>query len=135
MIEFRWINPAHLHADWPLIRTSLEAVKAKCGNRWIPEDVYHLLKTNHSVLHMAYEAGEYAGLIVTTKTACEFSGEPELHVWIAHNVGDRNVIESGMEFLRQMARSAGVTRVTFDSPRLGWSKVHELESATYRVRL
>lgn len=73
--------------------------------------------------------------MVTTISRAEFSGYPALHVWIAHNEGDTDVMEQGLELLRAMARQAGVSKITFGSPRVGWSKKYKLVSATYEVEL
>lgn len=73
--------------------------------------------------------------MVTTMSRAEFSGTRALHVWIAHNEGDSNVIEAGMDLLRQMAGSMGVSRITFGSPRVGWAKRHKLVSAVYEVEI
>ena len=134
-MEFRLIDPVFLHSVWPQVKTSLAAVREKCEVPWIDEDVYHAVKSGSSSLHFALSEGQFCGLMVTTLNRCEYSGIPELHVWIAHNVGDADVIESGLEMLRNMAFSAGAKRLTFGSPRLGWSKRFKLESATYRIDL
>lgn len=73
--------------------------------------------------------------MVVTTTRAEFSGAQALHVWIAHNEGDADVLEAGLTILRQMAQRAGVSRITFGSPRKGWAKKFPMISATYEVPL
>lgn len=77
--------------------------------------------------------GGFAGLVITSLSRAEFSGKQSLHVWIAHNEGAADVIEAGLEMLKQTARKAGIPAITFGSPRLGWSKRFKLLSATYEV--
>lgn len=71
--------------------------------------------------------------MVLTERVAEFSGEKSLNVWIAHNRGDADVMEQGMEVLRRMAQSGGAKKITFGSPRVGWAKRHKLVSATYEI--
>jgi hypothetical protein len=68
-------------------------------------------------------------------TRAEFSGQQSLHVWIAHNAGDADVLEAGISLLRQMANHAGAARITFGSPRKGWAKKFPMIHATYEVPL
>lgn len=132
-MEFVQITPAALRTHWPLILPSLCAVRVKADDDWIAEDVYHAIKSGEACCHMALGEGGYMGVLITTITQAEFSGKRALHVWIAHNVGKPDVFEAGMGLLRQMAKRAGVTRITFGSPRKGWSKRFKLVSALYEV--
>lgn len=84
---------------------------------------------------MALDDTGYAGLMIVTKTASEFSGRSALHVWIAHNAGDADVFQAGLSLLREIASREGITRITFGSPRLGWAKRFPLISATYEVQV
>ena len=124
------VHPADLRKHWPRILGSLCVVRAKAKTDWIPEDVYHALKSGAAACHV----GE-AGILITTLTRAEFSGEPALHVWIAHSTQDADVLEAGIPMLREMAKAAGVQRITFGSPRPGWAKRFPLISATYEVPL
>lgn len=134
-MDFHLIAPATLHSVWPRVKESLAKVREKTDPPWLDEDVYHALKSGSAALHVAYSEDRYCGLLVTRIIECEFSKDQELHIWIAHNVGNANVIESGLTLLKTMAKSAGVKRLTFDSSRVGWSKRFKLESATYRIDL
>lgn len=124
------IHPNTLRTHWPRIKASLDAVQAKASDDWIAEDVYHAIKAGAAACHLSDD-----GLLITTITHAEFSGTPALHVWIAHNTGGADVLENGLPMLREMARRAGVTKITFGSPRPGWAKRFPLVSATYEVPL
>lgn len=129
------VTPADLRTHWPRISASLDAVQAKAPEDWIKEDVYHGIRSGQAACHIALDDNGFAGLMVTTITRAEFSGAQALHVWIAHNEGEADVIEAGLDLLRAMAHKAGVSRITFGSPRKGWSKKFPLISATYEVPL
>lgn len=106
---------------------------AKAAEDWIKEDVYAALRMGSAICHIALDGTGFAGLMVTTRTVAEFSGEQALHVWIAHNEGEADVLDSGIALLREMAAKAGFRRITFGSPRPGWAKRFKLISATYEV--
>src|SRR3546814_17670238 len=65
MIDFRLVPPAALRQHWPRILSSLCAVRAKTDNDWIPEDVYHSIKSGESACHLAYDGERYVGLLVS----------------------------------------------------------------------
>lgn len=115
-----------IRGEWPRIRASLDAVQAKCGEEWIPEDVYLALQTQKAAAYLSDD-----GLLIVQRLTAEYTGQPYLHVWIAH--GD--MTDAALDFLRKQARHIGCTRITFASPRLGWSKRFPLVSATYEVPL
>lgn len=119
-----------IRGEWPRIRSGLDAVLAKCREDWIPEDVYHALKSGNAACYT-----NEAGILIVTRPLNEFTQRPELHVWITHNEGAADVLEEGIEFLREQARHIGATRITFASPRLGWSKRFPMINATYEVPL
>lgn len=97
--------------------------------------MFHALKSGAAVCHIGVWEKGYAGLIVTTLRRAEFSGSPSLHVWIAHNEGDANVFDDSLSMLRQLAAKNGLAKITFGSPRLGWSKRYKLLSATYEIEV
>lgn len=134
-MDFRLVPPVALRQHWPRIQSSLCAVRAKTSNDWIPEDVYHSIKSGESACHLAYDGERYAGLLVSKISVAEFSGTRSLFVWIAHNEGDADVIEAGVDMLRDMAGRANASRITFGSPRPGWAKRFPLITATYEVPL
>lgn len=106
---------------------------AKGPVEWIPEDVYHELRSGSAACHIATDANGYAGCMVTQRVTDPYSGVQSLHVWIAHNVGDADVLDAGLGLLRETARKGGFARITFGSPRPGWAKRFPLLSATYEI--
>jgi hypothetical protein len=115
-----------IRADWPRIRASLEVVQAKSPEDWIAEDVYHALQSQQAAAYLSED-----GVLIVQRLLTEFTRQPYLHVWIAH--GD--MTDAALDFLRSVAKSAGCTRITFGSTRLGWAKRFPLVSATFEVPL
>lgn len=134
-MEFFLIKPSELRAVWPQVKSSLLAVQAKSQEDWIPEDVYHAIKSGEAALHLAKVSGELAGVLVTTVTFSEFAGRKFLHVWVAHNLGDSDVIDAGIGMLRDMAKGCGAEMITFGSKRAGWKSRYTTVSATYGIEL
>src|SRR3546814_15917399 len=93
MIDFQLVTPATLRQHWPRILSSLCAVRAKTDNDWIPEDVYHSIKSGESACHLAYDGERYVGLLVSKISVAEFSGTRSLFVWIAPNEGSVDVLD------------------------------------------
>ena len=127
-MDFRLVTD--IRGEWPRIKRHLEAVQAKCPEDWICEDVYHALKSGTAACHLTE-----GGMMVTTLTQTDYSGLPVLHVWVGHHETHDPIGDETCEFLRHLARNAGATRITFGSPRLGWSKRFPLVSAVYEVPL
>src|SRR3546814_13280111 len=73
MIDFQLVTPATLRQHWPRILSSLCAVRAKTDNDWIPEDVYHSIKSGESACHLARDGERYAVLLVLTISHAAFS--------------------------------------------------------------
>jgi hypothetical protein len=132
-MELTLVPPAGVRQAWPLILPSLQAVLSKTQDDWIPEDVYHALKSGEAACHLATGPQGFCGILVTTRTHTEFSGTTALHVWIVHNTGESDVLEAGLPMLREMAKKGGFARITFGSPRPGWAKRFPLVSATYEI--
>jgi hypothetical protein len=102
-MDFILVTPSDLRIHWPRISASLDAVLAKAQEDWIKEDVYSALKAGQAACHLAVNGTGFAGLMVTTLARSEFSGTQGLHVWVAHNEGDADVLDAGVDLLRQMA--------------------------------
>ncbi|MFL9582363.1 hypothetical protein [Stenotrophomonas sp. AB1(2024)] len=135
LMELIIIKPDELRAHWPVIAPALDSVIAATSPDWIKEDVFHRIKSGEAVLHVVYGLGQYKCMFILTREVEEYSGNPSLHIWIAHNGGDAESYNFGLEQIKQAARHFGATRLTLESPRLGWAKRFRLVSATYEVPL
>ena len=108
------VHPEELHKVWDLVSEGLKKVLRHSVSRWIPEDVYHAIRSGNSVLHMVYVDG-YCGFTVSTLVNA-FDGK-ELHFWIVYNASKVDIIEQFMPEVERIARNAGAKRITFWSPR------------------
>lgn len=130
MTDFIVVNPIDLRQFWPQVREGLDAMPAE---DWIAEDVYHAIKSGQVALHIAIGNQGYEGFLVLQRLATEFTNQPILHVWLAHNAGGGDVYETGQSLIRQTAANIGAKKITFGSPRKGWAKRYPLVSATYEI--
>lgn len=129
-MDFMLIQPDALRSVWDRVRAGLDLMPTE---DWIPEDVYHAIRSGESALYLGANDAGYAGFFVLRRQVTEFSREPVLHVWLAHNAGNADVFSEAQGFITKMAREMGCKRVTFGSPRKGWAKRFPLSSATYDV--
>jgi hypothetical protein len=109
------VKPDDLQDVWPLIQPGLLKVLKHSTDNWIPEDVYHAIKSGQSVLHLVYVEGDYCGFTVSTLVTT-FDGKA-LHFWIVYNASKVDIIKTFMPEVERLARAAGARRVTFWSPR------------------
>jgi hypothetical protein len=119
-----------LRKRWPEIRVGLEEVQRKApDDGWIPEDVYHALRSNAA--HVVFLDG---GFFIYQVLPGD-DGAGLLFVWIIYGdlIANKSQIEEGIESL---GRSLGVARIRFGSPRrwdaFGWAK---LIGYVYEVKL
>lgn len=63
----------------------------------------------------------------------EFSNKPVLHVWLAYNHGDGDVIDAGMRVLQETASRMNAHKITFGSPRKGWAKRFPVVTTHYEI--
>lgn len=126
------VPPDNLRSVWAKIRDGLDAMPAE---DWIPEDVYHSVKSGDSALYMGVDDDGYAGFMVLRKMVAEFSRQPYMHVWLAYSVGGKDIYTAAEGLIREVAKKAGATKITFGSPRLGWSKRYKVQSVNYAIPL
>jgi hypothetical protein len=78
------------------------------------------LKQGVSLLFVAYVCQYYVGFVVLTPTV-GWAG-PQAHIWLTYNRGERDVIETFLPDLLDIARARGAVKLTMSSPRRGWEK-------------
>lgn len=100
---------------WEDVRWYLEEVLVACPNAdtWIPEDVYHEIKTGRAFLYTVGTPSH--GCLVLQKLTDQYTGKPYLHVWIAYSkvLGAMGKV---MPELERMAKSINADRITCHSP-------------------
>lgn len=129
-MELVLIPPTALRSVWDFVRAGLESMPRE---DWIAEDVYHAIRSGESALHLAFDASAPVGFLVLRRHLTEFTQQPELHVWLAYNTGDADVMTAGESLLRDTAARMGATRITFGSPRKGWAKRYRPVTTTYEI--
>lgn len=132
LMDFILIHPDGLRAVWPDVRAGLETMPK---DDWIPEDVFHAIKSGESALYIGMRDTGYCGFFVLRKLLGEFSRDPILHCWLAYNHGDASVYDEAADFMRAQAKQMGAKRLTFGSPRPGWGKRYACTTATYEIPL
>lgn len=112
----RFIPPEALHSVWPFVRGGLEAIKARCTEDWIPEDIYAALKAKASQLYVTD-----GGFAVVTPQRSPHSGELYLQIWAAY-AATQLAYEEGDRLIEQIARNIGAKKIQIESPRKGWER-------------
>ena len=126
------IAPDSLHAVWKDVRAGLEKMPV---SDWIPEDVYHAVRSGESALYIGVGDAGFGGFMVLRKQQTEFSKQPVLHVWLAYSVAEPDVLAHGIDTVREVAKRIGAQKITFGSPRKGWAKRFPVVDATYEIPL
>lgn len=119
-VLLRPVQQTELSQYWPLIKAGVEKIAEHSVDDWIVEDVYMSIKQGASFLYVAFVASYYVGFLVVTPTI-GWTG-PQLHVWLCYNRGERDVLETFLPTLRQIAKERGAQKITMTSPRRGWEK-------------
>lgn len=119
------IHPQRLRDVWPKVKAGLESMPA---DDWIPEDVYHEIRSGRAALHMFGD-----GFLVLQQSHTDYTFLPVLHVWLAYNAAGQDVYAEGMDLIHATAERMNAHKITFGSPRLGWQKRFPLVTATYEI--
>jgi hypothetical protein len=121
----RWqltqVNPAQLHAWWPLVRPGLERVRKRAGASWLCEDIYSAVRSGGATMHVGYIDQRYAGVLVLTINADPFTAERSLLIWAVYTCHPL-ALKHGLADVKAMAERAGLHKLVFHSPRRGWSR-------------
>lgn len=130
-MRFDLITPDALRSVWPQVRAGLDKMPPE---EWIPEDVYHEVKSGRAALHVGRGAqGGFRGFVVLRRLVDEFSGRVSCHVWLAFNAGGGEEYGAALSLYREVARRMGADRITFGSPRTGWAKRFRQITTTYEI--
>jgi hypothetical protein len=117
MTEFNFVPQQQIRDYWPLIRPGLDEIKTKSPENWIVEDVYVDLFNQKSMMWIALKNKQFAGFFVLQPLG------HELHIWAAWTVeNDYQVVEKGLQFIKNMAKNTNARFVTFSSHRRGWER-------------
>src|SRR5512139_1418859 len=118
--ELRAVPAVEIGKYWQLIENGVAKVAERAEDGWIAPDLYMALKQGVSLLYIAFVADYYVGFLVVTP-AIGWAG-PQLHVWALYNRGERDVLETFLPDLLEIARQRGAKQITMASPRRGWER-------------
>lgn len=111
------MDPSRIGLYWDKMRTGLEKLQRVGSDDWRPEDMYYSIKSGNSIAFINVQGWD--GFMICSKFET-FRG-PTLWVWAVY--AERGTDVAGYwEKLKEFAREEGVERITFSSPRLGWSR-------------
>jgi len=109
---FEYVNPSDIHSIWFAVRNGLDVVLERTNEKWIPEDIYHAIKSNNAQLFLIDN-----GFLVLKHYKNEFTNESILHIWIAYHKTNEDLAEELHGNLRKIADNVGAKTITFNSPR------------------
>ena len=105
--------PVHeIGTYWDAIKPSL----VKMARSWRVEDAYCELKEGRADLLLTIEDNYFTGYIITQRHGSA------LHIWAAYNEKN-DVLEKGLDAVKELAQSNGLKQITFKSYRKAWDKV------------
>ena len=105
--------PVHeIGTYWDAIKPSL----VKMARNWRVEDAYCELKEGRADLLLTIEDNYFTGYIITQRHG------NALHIWAAYNEKN-DVLEKGLEAVKELALSHRLKKITFKSYRKAWDKV------------
>lgn len=117
MTEFNFVPQQEIRNWWPTIKPGLDEIKLKSPEPWIVEDVYVDLFNQKSMLWIALENMHFVGFFILQPLG------HEVHVWAAWTLeNDYQLVDSGLKYIKDMARQAGMKYLTFSSHRQGWQR-------------
>ena len=97
---------------WDKIKPSIENM----ARSWRVEDAYCELKEGRADLFLTIEDKYFTGYIITQRHGSA------LHIWAAYNEKN-DVLEKGLDAVKELALSHRLKQITFKSYRKAWDKV------------
>jgi hypothetical protein len=120
LMQFKLIKPEELHSEWDFIKQGIDGILNKIHDRWLPEDIYWLIKQNSIWAYVVFDGDEKLGLVLLQPSA-GWDGK-ELFLFGGFNIGTKDVIEFALPEILNVARHIGAKRIKFQSPRKGFEK-------------
>jgi len=126
------IEHGDLKRDWPMVRKGLEVICARQQCDFIPEDIYHMIKSGRGSL---YVNGERDSFMVLRKITHGRTGEEGAEMVVTFCAVGRDSVELIAE-IEEIARAAGCTYLEMDSQRRGFARTGwDEDRIVYRRRL
>ena len=115
-MRYEIVSPENVRQCWGFVKPGLEKILCKSPEPWIPEDVYASCVGGKAGLWLANKDDVCVGFVVC------YANNGDFHVWCAYGFLDGQ-ISQWFALLRDIAKSGGASRITFDSWRPAWNKV------------
>jgi hypothetical protein len=115
--KLHYVPPVNLRMHWPMVRAALDDMLDRHPDNWIPEDVYHAIKSGRAHLHMSGLGGYVSGFVVLEPIE-DFDGM-KLHMWIGWSK-EGDAMQAHMPELIEYAKNINAKRIVFSSYRKGW---------------
>jgi hypothetical protein len=116
-LSLTYIHPDNLHSCWEFVKEGLGRIHDRARDRWLPEDVYAMLKANAASLYLVNERDGFAILQLNKG----WDG-PELFVFGAYIVPGKDLMDEAFAEVKEIGRGLGAKRIKFQSKREGWKK-------------
>lgn len=117
MIEFNFVPQEDIRKWWSTIKVGLDEIREKNPGDWIVEDVYVDLVHQKSMLWVVIENNRFVGFLVLQQIG------QEIDVWAAWTLeNDYQVVEKGLQFIKNVAKKLNAKYLTFCSMRQGWQR-------------
>jgi hypothetical protein len=106
---------------------------------WNEWSVYHDIVSGAADLYICGSLPDtYYGFFILSVESDGTSRD--LHVWIFYSEGESDVLENGLDAIRDLATEAKCDNITFSTRRRGWEKVgrrlgFELDEVRYRMKV
>ena len=111
-MQLQYVPTQDIGVYWDKIKPSLENM----ARSWRVEDAYCELKEGRADLFLTIEGNYANGYIITQRH------NTALHIWAAYNEKN-DVLETGLEAVKELALSHRLKQITFKSYRKAWDKV------------
>lgn len=112
-----YIAPDNLHEHWPLVRTGLQRILDRTHDRWLPEDVYLMLKGGTAALFVQDNGKGFAVM----QNNRGWDGN-ELFIFAGYSTDGHQIVLKEIEAIKDIARQYGCKRIKFQTRRRGWEK-------------
>jgi len=111
-MQLQYVPTQDIGVYWDKIKPSLENM----ARSWRVEDAYCELKEGRADLFLTIEDKYFTGYIITQRHGSA------LHIWAAYNEKN-DVLEKGLDAVKELALSHRLKQITFKSYRKAWDKV------------
>jgi len=108
-----YIEPTKLRDWWEWVRPKLLETQHASTDKWIPEDIYHECMVGRAMLWvMLDDKPRGFGILIPRGDT--------LHIWCGYGAF---LMDEGFRHAREIAKSGGASKISFESLRPGWQKV------------